>query len=423
MISSLYGTIMDSIFKTYFNGYAIANDEKASPKNRTLAKICFASYFFILPPIICVIGLVFSSLYTCVWAERKVSYGSLGDRTSTKTQQQFLKGFSMGYPEVTPKMKPGFFVQVLNKNGYSIKGKNVIIPPAGKPEKFVRSKPLIETLENLRKEHEINEKAEIKFQFKDRTTEEAISEGTSFAIALNFANEHHAGGGPGFHKDPRSTLFLYDSPSAKAQEESICQRSNLMASLTQLPHKLRADPGTNFVRSYYSDEFDSREMAYTSSNCLFGIQCPPNFYNSTYLEEPRDVVFVTSAAQSYGNVRVDTNEDSEAYKDAKIRIETHLLAAASSGAALKNANPGKPVELILGAFGCGAFAPKRNPDEYRAMIADIYKRVLPAFAGFFDQVTFAVPTFGSTTLSDPSVANHRIFKRAFHAATSTGYLC
>lgn len=411
-----------SICSKYFNGFSIINDKKSSAKEKTLAKICIASYFLVLPPLIFGIGYALSNLSK---SGKKPNPNLNPNPTPTKTQEKVTKTFNKEkinsnpqkseelkiYPEASDKVKQGFFVDVLNKNGYAINGKNVLIPPAGKPEKFARPEmPFKEALDNLRKVHQISDKVTVKFQFKDRSTEQAISESANVAIALNFANEHHAGGGPGFHKDKETNLFVYDMPSAKAQEESLCQRSNLMGSLTQLPHTLKADyPGSNFIRSYYSDEFDSMKMAYISLNHLFAVQ-NQGFYQSRYLEEPKAVVFVTSAAEYHGGVvTLDCSKDSNVYKNAKQRIETHLLAAASSAGVSKMKNPDKPVELILGAFGCGAFAPQGNPNEYRKMIATIYKELLPEFQGFFDVVTFAVPTFGDNNPLSPAVANHKVF--------------
>lgn len=320
------------------------------------------------------------------------------------------------FPEVRNKLKQDFFIEVLNKGGYSINGKNVLIPPAGKPKKFVRSEiGFKEDLHLLKVKYKINDKTKIRFQFKDRSTEQAINESRVFRIALNFANKHHAGGGPGFHKDKRTGRFIYDSPSAKAQEESLCQRSDLMASLTQLPHTLKADPGTTFIRSYYKRKFDSRKTAYRSLNSLFAVQKNSDFYQSSYLKEPKAVAFITSAAKSYASTnKLDCSRGSEAYKDARQRIETHLLAAAFQAGVSKREKPDQPVELILGAFGGGAFAPQGNPDEYRKMIANIYKELLSQFRGFFDVVTFAVPTFGNSDPSNAAVANHRIFKQVLN---------
>lgn len=326
------------------------------------------------------------------------------------------------FPAVDKVFKKDLFVQVLNSGGYVLNGKNIVIPPAQKPIKYTRDgdKFFEEALDLFKKEHQIDDQRKTKFQFKDLSTEQAINESKNLRIALNFANEHHMGGGPGFHKDKKSGLFVYDLPSARAQEESLSQRSDLMASLTQLPHTLKGDSnkgnirGSAFIRSYYDEEFDSTKMAYGSLNHLFALQAPKqDFYQSSYLEEPKEVLFVTSAAESYGHIKkLDCSKDSIAYVDAKLRIETHLLAAAfySKEIFKQDESNYKPVELILGAFGCGAFAPQMNANEYRKMIAGIYLELLPKFDGIFDVVTFAVPTFGDKDPANPSVANHNIFK-------------
>lgn len=411
---------VSDVCKIYFNGFHdISNYKNNNNKTNILAVLKIFSYFTVLMP------LGFAAAYGAAYLCGRVRTKKSLDPTSSKTHEKFLTTFdkkqdhssqkspkSSSLPEVTDKIKQGFFIDVLNKNGYLINGKKILIPPAESPQEFTRQgQSFGEVLETLKVNFKIDDKIKIKFQFKDRSTEQAINESTTYKIALNFANEHHAGGGPGFHKDKDSNLFVYDSPSARAQEESLCQRSNLFASLTQLTHTLKADLGSNFVRSYYTKEFDSTKMAYISSNHLFAIQSNKGFYESRYLEGAKAVVFITSAAKYYGNSNeTDFSKNSNAYKDARQRIETHLLAAASSAGAFKEKKIGQPVELILGAFGCGAFVPQKNPDEYRKMIANIYKELLSEFHGFFDVVTFAVPTFGDKNPLNPAVVNHRIFK-------------
>ncbi len=418
--NALYMKTSD-VCKNYFNGFHdIYNYKDNDHKTNVLAVLKIFSYFTVVMP------LGFAAVYGAACLCGRVSTKEPLDMTTMKTQGEFFATFdkeqtnnsqkpldgSESLPKVTDKIKQGFFVEVLNKNGYLINGKRVLIPPAGRPEEFTRQEQSFkEALECLKRNHKIGDKEKIEFQFKDKSAEEAINESTAYIIALNFANEHHAGGGPGFHKDKDTHLFVYDAPSARAQEESICQRSDLMVSLTQLPHTLKADSGTNFIRSYYINGFDSTKIAYISANHLFAVQGDKGFYQSHYLEEPKAVVFVTSAAKYYGNSdEVDFNENSNVYKDARRRIETHLLAASFEAAIFKTENPTQPVELILGAFGCGAFVPQKNPNEYRRMIANIYKELLPEFQGFFDVVTFAVPTFGDKNPLNPAVVNHRIFQ-------------
>lgn len=406
-----------NICDSYFNAFSILNNSNISTKERFLARISVVSYFFVLPPIIFGVGYIFSNI------------SQNHNQTTKKTHSTFFALFnfmrkpaeaSSEYPEVKDELKPDFFIEVLNKKGYSINGKKIRIPAAKKPRKFLRlDADLKKNIKHLKAMYNIKNTKKIRFQFKDKSTEEAINESIGFKIALNFANEHHIGGGPGFHRDESTGLFVYDSCSAKAQEESLSQRSDLMASLMQLPHTLKADFGTNFKRSYYKEKFDSTKMAYISLNSLFGVQKGSDFYQSSYLKTPQAVAFITSAANCYGSAsNVDCKVGSEVYKDASQRIESHLLAAASQAGLFRRQKPKKQIELVLGAFGCGAFAPKGNPDQYRKMIANIYKKLLPKFEGFFDVVTFAVPTFGSNNPSNAAVANYRVFKQVLNKTLS-----
>lgn len=259
-------------------------------------------------------------------------------------------------------------------------------------------------------------------QFKDLTSEQAIAESnTNLCIALVFANSEHIGGRSGFHRNPNydptnksSKRYIYDSPPARAQEESIAVRSTLLDSLFQVPHSIEPQYGDCF----YNEPLDSTKMAYVSDNHLFGTPAPrsptSNFEDSILLPAPKAVTFVTSAAKQHQSI-VNCKENSPAYKDARSRIGTHLLAAADRAGKLKQTNPKLTVEIVLGAFGCGVFAP-HNAEKYSEMIAGIYAKLLPKFAGFFDVVTFAVPTLGgmpdpqNPNMRNPSVANHVIFK-------------
>lgn len=411
-----------SVCNNYFHGFSIIQDSNASFKKKVLASCSIASYFLVLPPLIFGIGYIFSNFKKD--QSLKITPQLPTNTTNLKVQETFQEKIIpplskkedtkplKHYPDTKKAFTKGFFVEVLNENGYSINGKNIKVPSAGKPQKFsIENRTFKECLDTLKNVNKIENHSKLNLIFKDLSTEQAIAESSAFTIALNFANEQVAGGGPGFHKDKNTKLFVYDAPSARAQEESLCQRSNLLASLTQLPHTAKADKGTHFIRSHYDEVFDSRTMAYASSNHLFATQNPQNFYFSNYLEKPKAVVFITSAAKyHYDTNNSDYSKNTAIYKDAKQRIETHLLAAAASAGAFKKDNPDQPVELILGAFGCGAFAPRLNPDDYRKMIATIYKELLPEFHGFFDRVTFAVPTFGSFDKKNSAVANHDIFK-------------
>jgi uncharacterized protein (TIGR02452 family) len=404
---------------TYFNSISIVKNPEATKKQKAIAKVCIASYFLIAPPIIFAVGLTLSTAaYGISLLKHKISSNpGLISKKTLKIIVQFFKG--------KPKQnKLPIYLNILNTKTYLHNNKPVTIPAAGMPSKYARAEDtsLEVSLKAMTELYNITATNSMKTQFKDKSTEEAITESEGFCLALNFANEEHIGGSPGFHRNPAydptilgSKLFIYDSPPARAQEESICTKSTLMDSLTQLPHTLKQNKIGYMVLSMYTDPFDSTKMAYVSDNHLFAI---PTAFGDALLPEPKAVAFVTSAAKSYGVDPVDCTKDQAAYTDAKQRIETHLLAAANHAGAIKKADPSRKTEIVLGAFGCGVFAPKTNSNDYRVMVAKIYRELLPKFEGFFDVVTYAVPTFGKMPdLENPDmgitdVANYVIFKNA-----------
>lgn len=310
------------------------------------------------------------------------------------------------------------FVNVLNAEGYIYKGKAVKIPAPSKPEKIEMVADYETKIAELKEL--MGNKAKPTYQVLDLSTEDAIAVNDGYAkIAINFANEHHAGGGPGIHLDPISEKIVYDCNSAKAQEESLCQHSDLMVSLTKLPHFLKKDLGSQMVRSFYKEPFDSRKMAYISHNHLFALR-GATFYESEYLEHPMPVCFVTTAAPILHGKNV-LPED-QYVQDVRLRIKTHLWASAQAALELNQVEPGAahpylntpltpPNKLILGAFGCGAFAPT-NAKEYAKIVAGLYMEELKKYEGIFDEVIFAVPTFGSTNPNNPAYRNYLAFKEA-----------
>lgn len=424
-------------FEDYFSSYSTMIDASKSQSERTRAKVCFASYFLLgIPPMIIGIGYAIASACNCLSKIGKSATLSPSDAsTEKKTQDKanacFIQRSKVG--QISPKgnqQQIPMFVEVLNTGTYTINNTKIAVPAATKPIAFRKTRATLEAELKYISENMVVAKP-ISYQFVNRSTEEAISASNSFRIAVNFANEDHAGGGPGIHRNPNPNdpqKFIYDGPSARAQEESICQKSTLFDSLTQLDHVAERGNHHRHMRSFYLQPspqepnnlikkgFDSKETAYVSDNHLFAVQ-GATFYESRYLNEPKAVSFITSAANYYGpSTQADCGKNSANRLDARQRIETHLLAAASRAKQAKAQNPNQPVELILGAFGCGAFAPA-NADAYRTMIAEIYVELLPKFDGIFDTVTFAVPTFDKekTDPQDPAVLNHQAFKKDLKA--------
>lgn len=304
-------------------------------------------------------------------------------------------------------------VDILNQKGYQIGGKIVRLrePVAAQCIRRDLSLSIQSQIALLKGQiHEFRAKAP-KIQIKDATTDHAIyqgnREGNQHKIALNFANEHHAGGFPGIYRDPKSNQITQAyKRSAVAQEEALVNKSDLFCSLTLLPNEV-----CNSQNRYANGGFDSRQTAYISDNQLFGIQAD-GFYTTQFLQTPCDVSFVTSAAFNHNNKTVALDHESDAYKEAKARIQTHLYASAIKAIEMRKKDPQKPIELILGAFGCGMFAPL-NAQAYASMIARIYQEELPSFNGFFDEITFAIPKMGRSDPADPSVRNFNAFHTFF----------
>lgn len=411
-----------SVCTKYFDSFSPGKAQyKATPKQKFVAGLCIASCVLVFPPVIFGIGLGLSKVSDCA---RKITHKvkSYAVKHPNSKIGKIRKIFFKNYPVVDTvaglQHKNGLFVAVLNKRGYRLNNKNVTFPKAGKPVEYTSLATFDQSLKALQDKYGITGNAQVMNQFIDNTTEEAIAQSTHFPIALNFANPDRPGGSPGFHKDVATGNFVFDHPSARAQEESICQRSTAIPSLIQLPITVAKFPSRDprlpdMVDYTYSNPLQSKTHAYVSDNHLFAV-AGQDFYQSQYLAKPKAMAIVTTAAQPQGQF-VDCNPGSNDYIDTRQRIETHLLAAADKAGEIKTRKISQSVELITGAFGCGVFAPQHNPNEYRQMVAEIYKEILPKFNGFFDVVTFAVPTFGrlnprNPDMRDPSIANHEIFK-------------
>lgn len=223
-------------------------------------------------------------------------------------------------------------VDILNQRGYRINGKMVKLREPVIPEKIERNlKVSFANQISLLKIQLVGFAVKApKIHIKDETTDQAIYNGKQHKIALNFANEKHAGGGPGIYKDLESNQIKWGGTlSAQAQEEALVNKSDLYSSLTLLPTRPEKKLGDTMIRNYYENGgFDSRTTVYTSDNQLFGIRTG-DFYTTQFLVTPRDVSFVTSAAACYGSkTKVAVDCDSAVYKDATERIRTHLYAAA-----------------------------------------------------------------------------------------------
>lgn len=173
-------------------------------------------------------------------------------------------------------------------------------------------------------------------------------------LALNFASARHPGGG-----------FL---SGARAQEESLARSSALYACLEGNPmyawHEAHRDP-------FYTDY-----AIYSPDVPVFRLD------SGILLDEPYTCAFLTCPAV---NARVALERDpmcGPTIRDVMApRIERVLAIAAAHGHA----------NLILGAWGCGAFGndPREIATLFRAALAGPYR-------GVFASVVFAIVDWSPT---------------------------
>lgn len=191
---------------------------------------------------------------------------------------------------------------------------------------------------------------------RERTIECALrlSKETSGRIAvLNFASPKHPGGGV--------------ATGASAQEEAICRITNLYPCLCAMRNK-----GIFYntkQRSPYTDEvLYSRDITVIKSD-----------ENEPQLLEEKDRILidvVTCAAPNQSGQKIP---DDELYEIIRRRIVRVLDVCIENGA----------VNVVLGAWGCGAF---RNPPKIvvKAMMREISEKYTFAF----NNIVFAVYTRG-----------------------------
>jgi uncharacterized protein (TIGR02452 family) len=225
--------------------------------------------------------------------------------------------------------------------------------------------------------------------YADMTTQDAAIAADAdryHPILLNFANETHAGGGPGIYFDEVENKFIFVAQRANAQEETIIQDSTFGMKLLYFACHHVQNKET-FPRSHFlpTFEFNSENMALVTRDQLFATT--RNAFVSELLDTPIDITTITSAA-----VHHEKQEEQESqWISTKKRIDTHLLAAAKAAVELKTNNSKQKVDFIFGAFGCGAFAPK-DQAAFAQKVAKYYKEKLEGdFAGFFDKATAAAP--------------------------------
>lgn len=194
---------------------------------------------------------------------------------------------------------------------------------------------------------------ELNIKIVQKTTVEAIlaNNNKKFAV-LNFASAKYAGGG-----------FL---SGAVAQEEALARASSLYPMLKRCTEF--------YIKEDAKYPFYTDKIIYTTPIVIF-----KDDYGN--IVSPVECDVITCAAPNYNkyNAGVDVNR----HKDIIATRFTKVLMSA-----IEN----KQRNLILGAWGCGIF---QNPPEINARV---FGEVLIKYAGYFDDVIFAIPDMKNFTI-------------------------
>ena len=205
---------------------------------------------------------------------------------------------------------------------------------------------------------------------KKRTLEAARSYKGKKVCVLNFADAVTPGG-----------AVLY---GASTQEEAICRCSTLYENISKdamlevfyKPHKL--------LNVLYNDD-----IIYTPDVVVF--KEDTSEANMLPKEEWYPVDVITCAAPNLGAITREKRKQINVF-------ELMMLHKARIERILEVAKKKECEVLILGAFGCGAFA---NPPE---IVAKIFKEALEIYGKYFETVEFAV------YCAEEETRNYKIFK-------------
>ena len=205
---------------------------------------------------------------------------------------------------------------------------------------------------------------------KKRTLEAARDYNGKKVCVLNFADAITPGG-----------AVLY---GASTQEEAICRCSTLYENISKdamlevfyNPHKL--------LNVLYNDDiiYTPDVVVFKEDNSEVKILPKEEWY-------PVDVI--TCAAPNLGAISREERRNIST-------IELMLIFSVRIERILEVAKKRKAEVLILGAFGCGAFA---NPPE---IVAKVFKEALEIYGKYFESVEFAV------YCAEEETRNYKVFK-------------
>ena len=238
----------------------------------------------------------------------------------------------------------------ITQNGYyEINGKRIVLSNSDHAAVEVYSPEKLEKL--VKKEYSKGEMCRISVTAEDSFQAAA---GYENAFVMNFANAHNAGGG-----------FML---GANAQEESLCRCSTLYASINSKAAGEMYRYNNTHIRSVESDY-----MLYSPNVCVFrGDRCE-------FLENPFDCAVITVPAPNRHGAAIFVSADK--IKETMTRRIRNLCAVAAEKGHRN---------LVLGAWGCGAFGndPKNVSEYFRTVLIDEGRGCA------FDEVCFAI--YGST---------------------------
>ncbi len=254
-------------------------------------------------------------------------------------------------------------VKILNAGGFKIDGQEVNLDKnVGKSEIYQSTKL---------DEFEGTELDVSKFTLTQKSTAQAIFNNTDTdtkVIIHNFANDKTIGGGPGITKKHDGTFQTVGRCRAKAQEENLCMKSTLFASLSRFAASTGGTLryGNEFKEQSTSKSIISQGVSFFGTDPTDGevyIDWSRAGSETKYLDQVKKVDVVTVAAKRYDN-KGDEND----IVDTVQRVREQL--AASAHLARENYRKDKKSHIVMGAFGCGAF----NNDP--KLIASIYRNFL-----------------------------------------------
>lgn len=175
-------------------------------------------------------------------------------------------------------------------------------------------------------------------------------------LVMNFANAHSPGGG-----------YL---SGANAQEEALCRESTLYKSLSSLAAK----PMYNYNRKL-SDKGKLGIYCASDYMILSPNVCVFRDIHDNFLEEPFLTAAITTPAPNLKGGARNVPQD-ELNKVMTARLEKMFIAAIHYG--YKN--------LILGAWGCGAFG--HNPRTVAKYFYDLL--INKNYRNYFEKIIFAI---------------------------------